>query len=151
MRRLDSAGLGGRLSLTIVGEGRYREDLEKEAMGLNVTFMGFQEDPTPYYLSADVFVNPSIGPEGLPLVSLEAMSHGLTCILSDLPVHKEITNDGRAALLFRAGDVDDLTRRLENLLSSQQLFEHYGSSARQQIETWHVASRARERYLKLIL
>jgi glycosyltransferase involved in cell wall biosynthesis len=150
MRRIDSKGEAGRLSLTIVGEGRYREELETEAKGLNVTFAGFQADPTPYYLSADVFVNPSIGPEGLPLVSLEAMSHGLTCILSDLPVHKEITSDGQAALLFRAGNVDDLTAKLEELLSSHQLFEHYGRSARQQIETWHVAPSARERYLKLI-
>jgi glycosyltransferase involved in cell wall biosynthesis len=150
MRRIDSNVGAGRLCLTIVGEGRYREELESEAKGLNVIFTGFQADPTPYYLSADVFVNPSIGPEGLPLVSLEAMSHGLTCILSDLPVHKEITSDGRAALLFRAGDVDDLSKKLEDLLSSQQLFEHYGRSARQQIETWHVAPSARERYLNLI-
>jgi glycosyltransferase involved in cell wall biosynthesis len=150
MRRIDSKGDTGRLSLTIVGEGRYREELENEAKGLNVVFAGFQADPTPYYRSADVFVNPSNGPEGLPLVSLEAMSHGLTCILSDLPVHKEITSNGQAALLFRAGNVDDLTAKLEELLSSHQLFEHYGRSARQQIQTWHVALSARERYLQLI-
>lgn len=150
MRQIDSKGEPGRLSLTIVGEGRYRDELEGEAKGLNVVFAGFQPDPTPYYLSADIFINPSIGPEGLPLVSLEAMSHGLTCILSDLPVHKEITSDGQAALLFRAGDVDDLTRKFEELLASHSLFEHYGSSARQQIETKHAALSARERYLKLI-
>lgn len=151
MRRIEGNASSGRLSLTIVGEGRYREELENEAKGLNVTFAGFQPDPTPYYLATDIFVNPSIGPEGLPLVSLEAMSHGLTCIFSDLPVHKEITDDGRAALLFRAGDVDDLTRKLEGLLASRQMFEHYGRSARQQIEAYHSARGARERYLSLIL
>jgi glycosyltransferase involved in cell wall biosynthesis len=152
MRRIDSKSNGdaGRLSLTIVGEGRYREELENEAKGLNVVFAGFQADPTPYYRAADVFVNPSIGPEGLPLVSLEAMSHGLTCILSDLPVHKEITADGQAALLFRAGNVEDFTAKLEELLSSHQLFEHYGRSARQQIESCHIAPSAQERYLKLL-
>jgi glycosyltransferase involved in cell wall biosynthesis len=150
MRRMDGKGIPGRLSLTIVGEGRYREELEIEANGLNVSFAGFQPDPTPYYRSADIFVNPSIGPEGLPLVSLEAMSHGLTCIFSDLPVHKEITSDGRAALLFRAGDVDDLTAKLECLLDSQPMFAHYGHSARHQVETKHAARGARERYLRLI-
>ena len=150
MRKIDDLGSERRLALTIVGEGRYRDELESEARGLNVVFTGFQEDPTPYYLAADVFVNPSIGPEGLPLVSLEAMSHGLTCIFSDLPVHKEITSDGEAALLFRAGDVQDLTSKLANLLDSHQLFEHYGRSARQQIESTHSAPIARERYLSLL-
>jgi len=150
MRRIDAKGDVGRLSLTIVGEGRYREELEREASGLNVVFEGFQADPTPYYRSADVFVNPSIGPEGLPLVSLEAMSHGLTCILSDLPVHKEITSDGQAALLFQAGNVEDFTSKLEELLSSHRLFEHYGRSARQQIESCHAAPGAQARYLQLL-
>jgi len=151
MRQIESQKTGRRLSLTVVGEGRYRDELESEAEGLDVVFTGFQSDTTPYYLAADVFVNPSIGPEGLPLVSLEAMSHGLTCIFSDLPVHKEITNNGEAALLFRAGDVDDLTNMLARLLSSHQLFQQYGRSARRQIETWHAATSARERYLTLIL
>ena len=66
MRKIDSDGAPGRLSLTIVGEGRYRSELEDEAKGLNVSFAGFQSDPTPYYLNSDIFVNPSIGPEGLP-------------------------------------------------------------------------------------
>jgi hypothetical protein len=36
------------------------------------------------------------------------------------------------------------------LLSSHQLFEHYGRSARQQIESCHIAPSAQERYLKLL-
>jgi glycosyltransferase involved in cell wall biosynthesis len=151
MRRLAEHADSRRLSLTIVGEGRYRKELEAEAAGLDVTFAGFQEDPTPYYLTADVFVNPSEGPEGLPLVSLEAMSHGLACIFSDLPVHREITSDGRAAILFKAGDVEDLSQKLRHLFTCQSLFEHYGRSARKQIENRHAARGACEQYLSLLL
>ncbi|WP_446742684.1 glycosyltransferase family 4 protein [Silvibacterium acidisoli] len=150
MRQFSRRVPGTHLSLTIVGEGRHREELETEAEGLDVTFTGFQADPTPYYRRADVFLNPSIGPEGLPLVSLEAMSHGLSCIFSDLPVHKEITGEGKAALLFRAGDVDDLTNKLTILLTSRELLDEYGRTARAQIETQHAAPVAREKYLSLL-
>ena len=51
---------------------------------------------------------PSMGPEGLPMTSLEAMAHGLPCIFSDLPVHHEITDHGKGAYLFRSGEVESL-------------------------------------------
>lgn len=150
MRRLESANPERGIALTIVGEGRYREELQLEAEGLDVQFAGFQQDPTPYYRNADVFLNPSMGPEGLPLVSLEAMSHGLPCIFSDLPVHKEITDHGMSSLLFKAGDVDDLCLKISLLLCSQELLEHYGQSARKRIESTHTIASARVRYLQLL-
>ena len=90
------------LSLVVVGEGSYRKQLQAEAAGLNVHFAGFQSDPSIFYKDATLFINPSLGPEGLPLVSLEAMACGLPCIFSDLPVHLEISAGGEAAAHFQA-------------------------------------------------
>ena len=79
------------------------------ALGVpNVRFVGFQRNLREFYERADIFVMPSLGPEGLPMTSLEAMAHGLPCIFSDLPVHHEITDHGKGAYLFRSGEVESL-------------------------------------------
>jgi glycosyltransferase involved in cell wall biosynthesis len=136
------------VSLTVVGAGEYRNELEREAEGLDVRFVGFQKDTEPFYRDADIFVNPSKGPEGLPLVSLEAMSYGLPCIFSDLLVHQEITDNGKYALLFRSADADDLSMKIKSLLRSRRRLERYGSLAREVIESRHTAKIAQACYLK---
>lgn len=140
-------GLRG-VSLTVVGEGEDMDGLQRQARNLNVEFTGFRTDTDTFYKRADVFVNPSLGPEGLPLVSLDAMSHGLPCIFSDLPVHKEISGSGNSALLFESGNSEDLRRRIELLLAAPGLIGKYGRLAREAIETNHGADLARRRYVE---
>jgi glycosyltransferase involved in cell wall biosynthesis len=137
------------VSLTVVGDGAYRRALEELATGLDVEFVGFQGDPTPYYDAADIFVMPSLGPEGLPLVALEAMSHSLPCLFSDLPVHSEITENGLAAMLFRNGDVGDLREKLLSLVESRSRRAQYSEYAYRMVESKYHVSIARQAYLKL--
>jgi glycosyltransferase involved in cell wall biosynthesis len=150
MRRFDTRNSPRSLSLVVVGEGDERPALEREAEGLDVTFAGFQSDTARYYQQADVFINPTLGPEGLPLVSLDAMSYGLPCIFSDLPVHKEITHNGEAALLFRSGNAEDLKRQVELLAKNPQLIARCGRRAREIVETYHMAELARQRYVEAL-
>jgi glycosyltransferase involved in cell wall biosynthesis len=137
------------VTLIVVGDGIYRRDLEELAIGLDVEFVGFQEDPTPFYEAADIFVMPSLGPEGLPLVALEAMSHSLACLFSDLPVHCEITENGRAAMLFRSGDVEDLRKKLSILIESSSQRARYSECAYRTIESKYQFAAARKAYLQL--
>jgi glycosyltransferase involved in cell wall biosynthesis len=136
------------LSLTIVGEGEEREALEKAAANLDVQFVGFHRNMEAFYKHADVFVNPTLGPEGLPLVSLEAMSYGLPCIFSDLPVHREITRNGEAALLFKAGNPEELKKNIELVLEFPHLIGKYGRLARNAVEANHRPEFARQRYVE---
>jgi len=148
MRQLNAMGGLSGLSLTVVGEGEEREPLEKEATNLNVKFAGFHADPSSFYKQADVFVNPTLGPEGLPLVSLDAMSYGLPCIFSDLPVHKEITRNGTSALLFETGNPEDLRRSIQLLLETPQLIHTFGRLARETVEANNGPDFARRRYVE---
>jgi glycosyltransferase involved in cell wall biosynthesis len=116
-------------SLRVLGDGSYRPTLEQMAQGLNVTFEGFQRDPGRFYEETDIFVMPSFGPEGLPIVTLEAMARGLPCIFSNLAVHQEITGQGRAALLFASGDSADLTQKLRAMVEQPTLRESYSREA----------------------
>jgi glycosyltransferase involved in cell wall biosynthesis len=146
MRRLNTGNCVRTVSLTVVGEGESRSELERQAKGLAVRFVGFQANPTNFYQNADLFINPTLGPEGLPLVSLEAMSHGLPCILSDLPVHKEITDGGKYAPLFRSGDADDLCSQIRLFLLAPGLLDLYGRLAKDLVKARYSADIARKRY-----
>jgi glycosyltransferase involved in cell wall biosynthesis len=136
------------VSLLVVGDGSYRPQLEAAAHRLDVQFTGFQADPSRFYEDSTIFINPSLGPEGLPLVSLEAMAYGLPCIFSDLPVHREITGGGKAAALFKRGDSDSLTQQLRQLLDSEAGREHYSLAARQVIEQKYSLSGAAQQYIQ---
>jgi len=118
------------IQIVVVGDGKLRSELERTSRGLMVKFEGFRRDLSNYYQSADVFVNPSRGPEGLPMVSLEAMAHGTPCLFSDLEVHQEISGNGHGASLFRCGDQHNLRERLQQLLSDDAYRQSVADSAR---------------------
>ncbi len=100
--------------LDIVGEGPegayYQSLIDKYHLGERVYIHPFTNDIQSYYSKAQIFVLSSRW-EGMPLVLVEAMSHGLPVITSDLPVCKEILGD--FGLFFKNGDVLDLSKRLE--------------------------------------
>ncbi|WP_377891086.1 glycosyltransferase family 4 protein [Alkalihalobacillus sp. R86527] len=119
--------------LAIVGDGPYREQLEKNFSHLtNVTFTGFMhgEELATAYASADAFMFPSTT-ETLGLVILEAMASGLPVVAAESGPTNEQVEDGSTGLLYRSGKEGNLTEtiaRLENedLLHrmSEQAFSH---------------------------
>ena len=135
------------LSLVVVGDGTYRSQLEEAARSLDVHFVGFDSDPSHFYKDSNVFIHPSLGPEGSSLVSLEAMAYGLPCILSDLPVNREITADGRGAALFTRGDSQSLAQKLRLLLHDEDRRQSYGVAGRQLIEQKYSLRVAAQEYL----
>ncbi len=99
--------------LDIVGEGPeealYRQLIARHGLSDRVALHPFTTDIQHYYTEAQVFVLSSRW-EGMPLVLVEAMSHGLPVVSSDLPVCREIMGD--VALFFANGDTEQLARRL---------------------------------------
>lgn len=139
------------VEVTIAGDGNDRVALEQTALGVpNVHFAGFQRDLQELYESADIFVMPSLGPEGLPITSLEAMAYGLPCIFSDLPVHHEITDHGKGAYLFRSGEVESLLTALRDLLGSAERRQGYAAEAHRIVALRYNKSNVREAYLRVL-
>ena len=86
------------VALTIVGDGKERETLEKivkeSELEAQVSFEGIQRNVAKYLASADVFVHPAIWEEGFGITVVEAMSAGLVCVTFSKGALPEIIQTG---------------------------------------------------------
>ena len=100
--------------LDIVGEGgeerTFKDLIIKYQLEDRITIHPFTNQIQEYYSHAQTYVLSSRW-EGMPLVLVEAMAHGLPIISSDLPVSKEIMGD--FGMYFKNGDIEDLAQRME--------------------------------------
>jgi glycosyltransferase involved in cell wall biosynthesis len=123
--------------LVVAGDAQhedvYKTLLRRKAAGnINIIFPGFVQGQIleELFSNASIYVLPS-EIEGLPISLLEAMSYGCSCVVSDIPENKEAL--GECGFLFKNKDVEDLRRRLEELLSSKEILESKKESARQRV------------------
>ncbi|MGC4055474.1 MAG: glycosyltransferase family 4 protein [Paludibaculum sp.] len=133
------------VELWVVGDGPFRDEAEQMAVGTNTTFWGFQDDPEQFYRQANLFISPSHS-DGFSLVLMEAMSHGLPALVSDLPAHRELSNDGVGAMLFRCGSVPDLRSKIQYLRDNPQAAESLGRAAIQIVDEHFTAERVAPLY-----
>jgi glycosyltransferase involved in cell wall biosynthesis len=116
----DCVGNGLDVTLTIVGDGKYRAMLEASAnrlgVGRRVIFAGSLPgaDAVKVFLdNADLFVLPS-RTEGLPRALIEAMARGLPCIASDVGGIPELLP---ADDLFLPGRAAELAAKIVDVLA----------------------------------
>ena len=98
-----------------------RPDLEKQIQDLGIqdrVFLpGFIEDPSPWFLSADVFVLSSNW-EGLPTVLIEALDCGLPVVSTDTPTGpSEILEGGLWGILVPPNNKQLLLNGIKESLS----------------------------------
>lgn len=75
--------------------------------------------------------------EGLPITLLEAMSQKKICLASDIPANKEALND--TGVFFGLNNVDDLSRKILDIVDYPEKYERLGGLAKVRIEqkfTW---------------
>ncbi|XP_022950331.1 sulfoquinovosyl transferase SQD2-like isoform X1 [Cucurbita moschata] len=133
--------------IAIVGDGPYREELEKMFTGMPAVFTGMLsgEELSQAYASSDIFVMPSES-ETLGLVVLEAMSSGIPVIgarAGGVPDIIPPEQDGKIGHLYTPGDIDDCLNKLKPLLDNRELRETMGKAARKEMEKydWKAATR----------
>lgn len=107
--------------LVIAGDAdhtsNYSQDLKASAAEHGVIMTGFIRGDTLQAVleGARLFVLPSYH-EGLPIALLEAMSHNLDVIVSDIPANKDVGLP--EAHYFRTGDIASLRSAIERRLAS---------------------------------
>lgn len=127
------------IQLNIVGEGPDRPSLEHQVemqkLSKSVTFLGNVSPAKIHYLYelADIFIIPSLS-EGRPNVLLEAMASGLAIIASKIAGITEIIEDGTSGLLFCPLDHKNLTRLIDELISSVDARNKLANNAQRYIQ-----------------
>lgn len=123
--------------LTIVGDGRDRAALERQAkdLGNSVTFLGYQPQEAVAKLlqKSDMLVLPSFA-EGVPVVLMEAMASRIPVIASRVAGVSELVEDGISGFLVPPGDLETLTVKLIALLADPTLCARMGEVGRAKVE-----------------
>ncbi len=128
--------------LTIAGDGPARTALEAQAATLGITpavrFTGYLDEAAVAALlaEADMLVLPSFA-EGLPVVLMEAMASRIPVIATQVAGVPELVENGISGFIVPPGDVESLTRRLEDLLSDPDMCHRMGEAGRQKVLTEH--------------
>jgi glycosyltransferase involved in cell wall biosynthesis len=120
----------------IAGEGSLKkyllEVVEKLNLKNKVKFIGWQKDVSSFLKKIDIFVLSSRN-EGLGLAILEAGLSGLPVVASRVGGIKDIIDDKKNGLLFRKGDVNNLTKKINYLIENNKERERLGKSLQKKI------------------
>lgn len=85
------------------------------------------------YSNALLYVLPS-DIEGLPISLLEAMSCGTCCLVSDIQENMDvIETSGKYGYCFRAGEINDLKEKLEELMQREEGMRKIGFQSREHV------------------
>lgn len=130
---------------------KYKLGLKKMAadMGLKnrVIFTGFRKDISDIMDSLDILAICSKDPDPCPMVSLEAASLGKAVISTDPGGVKEIFEENREALFYKAGDFENLADKIIYLFENRKALQTMGENARIKIKKNYNL----ENYLKKII
>ena len=132
---LKKKGLNFRI--IIAGTGKLKSKLRKYAKSLDVVdeviFLGFVDNIKNFTTSIDIFVLTSLY-EGFGYVLVEAMAEKKPVVAFDIHSSAEIIRDGVTGYLVEKANVEDLTRRLEQLMSDKKLRDEMGEKGRRRVE-----------------
>ena len=116
--------LNKNFDLRIIGTGPELENLQNSSKGLSVIFEGqvkSHDELIEKIKKSHLLAFPS-EKEGFGIVLVEAMAAGTPYIASDIPVFKEVTNNGEGGLLFKTGDIEDIITKIKVLFNNKKLY-----------------------------
>ena len=141
------------LRLRLAGDGpsRSRHEALCRAQRIedSVEFLGNRSDVPELLGSSDVAVL-ATHVEGFGIVLAEAMSAGVPVVATDLPVCREVLDDGRCGLLVPPRDADALAEAIRGLLADPALRNRLTQAARERVTRMYDITLAVEKYAALL-
>lgn len=138
--------------LLIVGGGKNEEVYKKLIQDLNIgdkaviTGVFAEEDKVKFQSALDLLVFPSLT-EGFGYVLAEAMAFGISALVSDLDVLKEVGGD--TVSYFKTGDQKDLNEKLEDVINNIDSANTNIQRAKARIKNYYSLKKFKEEYIKL--
>lgn len=140
------------INLHIAGTGPQMQELKdlvkKENLN-NIKFLGFlsQEKLKQEIHNSLFIIHPSLVYETFGLSILESYVQSKPVIASNLGALSEIVKDQKTGLLFKAGDTNDLSQKINHLLDNPSLISEMGLNAKNLVEQNYSSE---QHYQKLI-
>ena len=107
----------------------YQRIVDKYGMNDNTHLMGATKDISEEFSKSSIFVLSSRF-EGFGLVLAEAMSCGLPCVSFDCPYGpRDIITDGEDGILVENGNIEALSKAIEQLIADENLRQSMGEKA----------------------
>lgn len=140
-------------SLILVGDGERMDRsraLVDPSFGDDVHFLGRRDDIFELLLASDIFLYPSIYPEGTPNALIEAMAAELPCIVNDTPQNRALIEDGINGIVCRFDMPEALLAQVERVLTSSNCGSDLGAQAQKRVQTDYAATLAGQRHVRLL-
>jgi glycosyltransferase involved in cell wall biosynthesis len=140
------------LVIEFAGDGVLRETLERESRELGVArqvrFLGFTA-VGPLLAEWDVYLHSTTAAEGMGTAMAEAMTAGLPCLASDLPMMREVGGD-TGAVYAPAGDSAALGQALLQLIENRGRREELGRAAQDRARGLFTLPQVAGSYLRIV-
>lgn len=132
-------------------EPEYMAKVEEAQKQGWIEYLGFRKDIDQWIERCHCTILASHGGEGVPNVLLESAASGRICIASDINGSRDVVDNGKTGYLFKVGDADDLTDKVEKFISlSDEEKATMGAAGREKIEKEFDRQIVVEKYLKEI-
>ena len=140
--------------LQIFGKGPLQQKINKfiadSDLKARVSFQGYV--PHRRLLTeikkSDIVAYPSLS-EAQPMFMLEAMACKKPLLAFDVPFSREIISDMENGVLARAGDIEDLSKKIHLLVHDEKLRRAIGEAAYDHVKRNHNWEKQADNYLKL--
>ena len=133
--RIQEQAPQARLMLVGGGDPRPWEDMAVASnCRSSMEFVGYVSDVGPLYERASVFIFPSRH-EGMSNALLEAQSHGLPAVASDIPANRAVVDPGETGILVPVDDPGNLAAATLQLLNDHEERERLGRNAHARMRT----------------
>jgi glycosyltransferase involved in cell wall biosynthesis len=123
------------VTLFVVGDGPYREEMQQSLQGTPSFFMGYVEGEAlaSIYASCDLFVFPSVT-DTFGNVVLEAQASGLPVIVTNCGGPQENILSGTTGLVVEGNNEQSLLDGIRTLLSDRRRLKNMGEASRRYAE-----------------
>lgn len=120
-----------------LGDGELLETIREQVKGMSleerILLPGYVADPSTWYAQAHIYFQPSLR-ESHGIAVLEAMAHGLPCVVADTGGLPESVVDGETGYVCQSADSAGFAGRITELLGDAALRESMGAASQQRVK-----------------
>lgn len=125
--------------LIVVGDGPYRERMERELRRTPARFLGFRHgrELSDIYASSDLFVFPSVT-DTLGQVVMESQGSGLPVLVTDQGGPKEVVRDGTTGYVLSTANPTAWVERIVGLVADDERRARMGRAAHESMQPFSI-------------